>query len=159
MDVTTEQPHSHTEPIPDQEHSNHINSLEVSGSTIVIQFINESKDANIIHDIGTLRYLIRNSPFAGAIDGDGRCKFSTHEYIVNIKNNKDIQDTNETFNNTNKPQNNTIYTKKDQQQLKENQTDISKTMNLANPDTQKKQSKDESFQCRLGNCEICQNRQ
>ena len=54
---------------------------------------------------------------------------------------------------------NTIYTKKDQQQLKENQTDISKTMNLANPDTQKKQSKDESFQCRLGNCEICQNRQ
>ena len=110
-----------------------------------------------------ISYLILDSDSGSSeAETDNAIKTQNAQETYNkydIKNNKDIQDTNETFNNTNKPQNNTIYTKKDQQQLKENQTDISKTMNLANPDTQKKQSKDESFQCRLGNCEICQNRQ
>jgi len=90
MDATTEKPHPHTERNPDQEPDNHINNIEVSGSTIVIQFINESRDANIIHDKGTLHHLLNNSPFAGAIDGKGRFSFSKHEYIINIKNNNDL---------------------------------------------------------------------
>ena len=89
-----------------------------------------------------ISYLILDSDSGSSeAETDNAIKTQNAQETYNkydIKNNKDIQDTNETFNNTNKPQNNTIYTKKDQQQLKENQTDISKTMNLANPDTQKK---------------------
>ena len=79
-----------------------------------------------------ISYLILDSDSGSSeAETDNAIKTQNAQETYNkydIKNNKDIQDTNETFNNTNKPQNNTIYTKKDQQQLKENQTDISKTM-------------------------------
>ena len=90
MDVSTREPHPHIERPLDQEPVNHTNNLEVSGSTIVIQFINKSKDENIIHDRGTFNHLINNSPFAEVIEGQGRFKFGSHEYIINIKNNKDL---------------------------------------------------------------------
>ena len=53
-------------------------------SVLKLKFLDQSVQANLIHDKATTLKLLNSSPFAGTYEGSGRKLSSKHELILNI---------------------------------------------------------------------------